>query len=948
MAWQPDEAALRQLAGCMRDSLNGKDIVAQKQGELMLQQAKSDPAINNYLALLFSSPTIPPTLELTADEFMLVRIVAAVIMKNNIRTGFKNISSQSFDLIKQAVPLGLYDQNPQIRNHAGNVISEIIAKGGILAWPDVLGLLLNLVSNADGNASQQAQEAAMTTLSKICEDSKKSLDRDYDGQRPLNILVPKLIEFTQHQNSAVRISALAAINEFIPQKPQAILVALDTILQQLFKLAGDTDTGVRRQVCRAFTLIVDVRPDKIMPHLEGLVDYILAQQTMTDDEELAVEAAEFWLCVGEHADLWKALSPYLDKIIPVLLQSMVYSEDDIAELGGGDDDADEEDKAQDIKPQFATNKDARGGDANSGGAGTNGNESYKKIHGSDSDDYDEGEIEDSDEDDDDLDPEESWNLRKCSAAALDVFSTDFGAPVFEAILPYLMTNLQHADWPQREAAVLALGAVAQGCYGAVEPHLTSLVPYLIQLLNDNEPLVRQISCWTLGRYCTWAINLPEGEERQKYFLPMMEGLLKKMLDRSKKVQEAAASAFAAVEEKAGGLLVNYSHVIVPQFVACFERYKDRNMFILYDCVQTLAEHVGQHLTQPHLANMLMPALVKRWNVVSDQSRELFPLLECLSYVATAFGEAFTPYAPDIFARCIKIIHENLEDIAIASTHAGFDDPDKDFLVTSLDLISAIVQVIEPAEAARLVSSSQPNFFELLIACMDDPSSDVRQSAYANLGDCAKCTASQLGPYLATAMTVVLKQLNLHEVIEDQAAHGFSVLNNACWSLGEVAISHGSLLKPYLNDILQRLVVILSSRAVPSSVNENAGIALGRLGLQNHVEMAQHLDGFADLFLTCMDNVDFTDEKLSAFTGFTMTVAHNPAAMEKVLPHFIKSIARYENDLEYRTEGQHELHPYFKMVLDLYKQMLNEQAFKDFLDQNLDPSERQTIKTAYHM
>ena len=504
-------------------------------------------------------------------------------------------------------------------------------------------------------------------------------------------------------------------------------------------------------------------------------------------------------------------------------------------------------------------------------------------------------------------------MRKCSAAALDVFASDFRGPVFEAILPYLMTNLRHEDWPHREAAVLALGAVAQGCMEVVEPHLPELVPYLISLLNDGEPLVRQITCWTLGRYSAWAASLNDQGDRERFFVPTMEGLLMKMLDRNKRVQEAGASAFAYLEEKAGQSLIPYCEPIVRQFVLCFDRYKDKNMFILYDCIQTLAENVGPALATPQLINVLMPALIKRWNRVKDQSRELFPMLECLSYVATAYGTAFSPFSPAIWARCIKIISENLEEQVRYNNNQTYDEPDKDFLVTSLDLLSAIVQVLESEESANLVSTSQPNFFQLLNFCMQDANSDVRQSAYALLGDCAKFVAPQLGAYIHNMMPVLLKQLNLDEVMEEQALTGFSVTNNACWSLGEIAIRHGESIRPYINDLLRRLIQILSNKGVPSSVTENAAIALGRLGLENGEAMAPHLKDFAGLFLTAMDTVDYTEEKLSAFTGFTMVVGQNPQAMESVLPHFLASIANYDRDFQYLTTHKNGLHMYFQEV-----------------------------------
>jgi transportin-1 len=880
----------------------------------MLSQAKSSPDLDKYLSYLFSSSEPPPGLSYSPDEWHAVRAAAALMLKNNIRTGYKSIPPDSVDLVRSSIPLALQDKNQSIRNYAGNIITEIIMKGGILAWPAILPQLLALIGNEAGNVTPEAQEGAMAALAKVCEDNKKILDKDYQGQRPLTFIIPKLIQFTAHEKPKIRSLALGSINVFVPQKPQALLVNLDDLLNRLFSLAGDPSVDVRRQVCRAFVQIVEIRPDKILPHIEGLVDYMIAQQRNKEDEDLACDAAEFWLTVGEHHELWKSLAPYLNKIIPVLLESMVYSEDDMLMLQGAGNDADEDDRVEDIKPQFAKSKGARtlaNGEADEG-SGSNG-VSYEKLSGMDDDDLDEGEIDESDDDDEDGNPEDRWNLRKCSAAALDVFSTDFRGPVFETILPYLMTNLKHEEWQFREAAVLALGAVAEGCMDEVTPHLPELVPYLISLLKDPEALVRQITCWTLGRYSAWGASLAPPELRTKYFEPMMEGILLTMLDRNKRVQEAAASAFAHLEEKAGAGLTPYCEPIIRQFVHCFERYKDRNMFILYDCVQTLAEHVGHGLAQPELINLLMPALIHRWNKVSDQSRELFPLLECLSYVATALRDSFTPFATPVFARCIKIIHQNLEEYLAAVNNPILESPDKDFLVTSLDLLSAIVQAVDEKHSAALVSGSQPQLFELLQFCMEDPENDVRQSSYALLGDCAKYVFPQLQPFLPTLLPILIKQLDLDAILEEQIETGFSVVNNACWSCGEIAIQNGKDMGPYVGELLQRFLEILGNPEVPKSVLENAAIALGRLGLNNAEIMAPALSSFSEPFLKCISTVDYTLEKATACKGFTLCALANPPAMEKDLASFFTMIARYKMDQTHFTPMTTDLHNIFKHV-----------------------------------
>lgn len=874
----------------------------------MLSQARNSPDFNNYLAYIFSSSQLPPGLNFSPEDYSLVRSAAAVMLKNNVKLHFKQIEESSLSLIKMAVPMGIQDKAPQIRSYAGNIATELINRVGIYGWPEFLPELLKLIGNESGQVSPEGQEGAMAAMAKICEDNAKMLQREQNGQRPLNYLLPKFIEATKSPLPKVRAQALTAINVFTPRKSQAMLNCIDDLLQHLFVLANDSSEDVRRQVCRCFVQLVDTRPDKLVPHISGLVDYIITQQK-SDEEELACEAAEFWLAVGEHENLWQALGPYIQKIIPVLLESMVYSGEDIALLGGASDDEDEEDRAEDIKPQFAQGKSARkAGAQQSADQAENGN-AYQKLASMD-DDLEEGEIDDLDEDGDE-NPDERWTLRKCSAAALDVFARDFRDPVFECILPYLTTHLKHEEWPRREAAVLALGAVAEGCITVVTPHLPDLVTYLISLLNDQEPVVRQITCWTLGRYSSWAANLKDPAQIQSYFVPMMEGILHKMLDPNKKVQEAGASAMANLEEKAGKVLEPYTGPIIQQYIRCFAKYKDKNMYILYDCVQTLAENVGPVLALPQHAGQLMPALIDRWQKVADESREIFPLLECFSYVAMAMRDEFAPYAHPIFRRCVTIIHQNLEQTMAAKTNNNFDQPDKDFLVTSLDLLSAIIQCLEDDKAQQLVKDAQPAFFELLNLCMGDPADEVRQSAYALLGDCAKYVYPQLQAHLPSIFPILLRQLDFDNIVDEEIDGYFSVINNACWSAGEIAIQHGKGMAPFVSDLMERLVQIMANPTIPISVNENAAIALGRLGLQNAEALAPQLQTFADEFLSAMVELDCTDEKASALKGFTMIVAQNPQAMEKSLLSYFMCIARYNTRPP--SDINKELHELFQNV-----------------------------------
>ncbi|KAG8528840.1 uncharacterized protein KY384_006529 [Bacidia gigantensis] len=877
--WEPDHAVLKELAGYLRDALSAHNPAAQKQATLMLGQAKSKPETTRYLAYMFRNGPQTQSLNLPPSELIVLRSSAAINLKNIIKASYRNLDEDTRAYVRATVLPCLEDAIGPIRSLTGTVITEIVQRGGVLGWPELFSQLLSLAANDRGDITEAAQEGSMGALVKICDDRTDDLDREYQGQRPIQVILPRLLQICKSPVPSVRSRAVTCLNAFIPQKSDVLLASLDAVLDQLFHLAQDSDPDVRRNLCRAFNLVIDIKPDRIIPHMEGLVDYMNLQQKDPDERDVALEAAEFWLAVSENEQICPYLEPYLRKIVPLLLESMVYDEETIIRESARPEDAAVEDRTEDIKPRHATSKLSKTfvNASNSNGGG-----------------LEDGEIEDED-DEDDQEIDGQWNLRKCSAAALDVLASKFHQLVFDIALEHLSKNLANPEWPYREAAVLAMGAIAEGCMGAVAPALPNIVPYFISLLKDREPSVRQITCWALGRYSEWALNLNDQNERKRFLESMLHGILERMLDNVKKVQTAAASAFAIMGEKANKELIPYLGPIINTFVACFDVYKTRNMYVLYDCVQTLADQVGSSLRNPELTNTLMPAIINRWKQVPDEAPELFPLNECLSYVVAALGPAFAPFAVPIFARCISIIRQNLEQHHLANGNANMEKPDKDFLVTTLDLISAIIQTLEPAQSGELVQKSEPRFFDLLLYCMEDRHNDVRQSSYALLGDCAVNIFPQLHPNLPTLLPITVRQLDINFANSGNRDRAFSVINNACWACGEIAMRYRQEMAPYTENLYRSLKAIIDQPGVPVSVGENASVAIGRLGVHSPTVLAPHLGEFVERFLTLIEPVQQTDEKAHAFLGLNRIIRQNPYAMGPYLLPYIQASLAYSKE-----------------------------------------------------
>jgi transportin-1 len=110
------------------------------------------------------------------------------------------------------------------------------------------------------------------------------------------------------------------------------------------------------------------------------------------------------------------------------------------------------------------------------------------------------------------------------------------------------------------------------------------------------------------------------------------GLLNRLLDNNKRVQESACTAFIILAESASRRLTPYLYPILSNTNRAFALYKRKNRLMLYDAMGTLADAVGSELNQPQFIYLLMPPLITKWNELSDKDTDLFPLLEvCLTY-----------------------------------------------------------------------------------------------------------------------------------------------------------------------------------------------------------------------------------------------------------------------------------------------------------------------------
>jgi len=284
-----------------------------------------------------------------------------------------------------------------------------------------------------------------------------------------------------------------------------------------------------------------------------------------------------------------------------------------------------------VRPSFrgAKNKDF-GGDETAEGA----------ENENDDDFFDAGE-----EDDD-----TSWNLRKSSANGLDVMSNVFGDELLGMILPIVEQRFRESDWRLRESAILAVGAVSEGCDAGLTPVLPQLIEFLVPSLDDPRPMLRATACWTLSRFARWTVQLafaprpgdplPATAPQGRAFVEkILAGLLTRVGDKNKHVQSAACGALATLLQETREDIVTWLQPVATTLGLAVGSYGRKNLRCALDAVATLADSAGASLKSPAVATALLSPLLQKWEQGGDTQPDLYQLLECVTSVTMGVGLA---------------------------------------------------------------------------------------------------------------------------------------------------------------------------------------------------------------------------------------------------------------------------------------------------------------------
>lgn len=750
--FQPNKDALNTYVELLNHAIL-PDTKVQRQVHAALDTLKQNADYSFYMAYIFANVEYPSTIR---------RLAGLSLKKQYLEDPY----------IDQILLQSLNDD--VISNVAGSICSDVFFKHK-QNWVELLNALIVLISTKTG----------ISVVKNLFEDGSSKLLKSEMVQ--VQTLLEQICQCVCSNDVFVTQTAIEAYSFVISEDHVFVFNTLPLFVGNMLNRAYD-DLEIRKCVCESIMHIIEHKTLIIASHIDEVIRYLIeCHQNL--DVELAKAASEVW-SVLIHCEFCDSLRKHLPNLFPVLLNRMVYSDEELQEI------------AHDERVDTC------------------------KLH---------------DEDD------ASWSLRKSSAFALDGISVIFPES-YEILLPFLYQKLQSSDWKEVEAAILAIGAVAESMMNYKQ--LDQLIEIMLNSLSSKE-LIQSISAWSLSRYSTYIFS-------SKYKDAVINLLAKNCFSSCKKVQEASCCALCRIIEDFD--MDPYKEILMNCFTKCLDFYGSRTSVSLYDCIGALADSLKSKFP---ITNSLF-CLCSRFQQIKGQ--ELIPLMECLTSIVYAVGlNNFEIH----FEQCLGIIDAAYQD------NLG-----QEFIIAGLDLIAAI------CKSCLVHEFLQPRIYQILSVIyntMEDPYPGVRQSSLGLLGE-----VINMDLFCSFSKDLISRTLKFICNSDDEFEQ--RVTNNAIWVISE---STKQALSKEI--VLQVFMLIFEIRELSPEINKNCVIAFGRLGNVDSKQMSLHLHQFAESWCLTIPTLEECEEKKQSVEGFFLMLQHNPQVVLAIFDKFIWCLSRIESD-----------------------------------------------------
>lgn len=638
----------------------------------------------------------------------IIRQQAGMYVKLQLSAGddaIKAVKLQQWEAIRPEVKTGikagvLQTLHSQSSNSAKHTAALIIGKMGAIelpknGWPEMLQTLL---TNVTGPYNDGTKVASLEALGYMCDE----WEREDMDQAQINQILTCIVDgMRSDRPPPIRLAATKALLNGLDFTHSNFETASerDMLMRVICDNTLCPDAGVRKTAFECICQIASLYYSKLKPYMHVLFE-ITMKAIKEEENEVALQALEFWstLC-DEEADIKEEIRYALE--------------------------------AEEEPPERTC-------------------EEYVKLALPHLIPLLLQCLQKQDEDADDDD----WGIAEAGGTCLALTAQVVGDEVVDSVVPFITANIQHENWRNREAAVMAFGSVLDGpSEEKLAPLVASAMPILVQAMRDSHVSVVDTATWTVGRICELHVTSIPNEVVPALVqnLVVLLGMQARVCNRACFALHSFGEAFSNSRDQPTNHLSSFFSMVIEKLLGVLDR-KDANI-----------DH-----------NTMMQATEAMNVLIGNSAFDVRPIvLQTLQFVLKILEGTFTQ---QVLSNDDKEKQQGMQSLMCGTIQVICQKVKKDVLPFSTKIMELLVQMFKnkhalaQEEAFMAVGALadplegefekfMPHFIDILIQGLSDYEEyQVCSAAVGVVGDLCRALEKKMAAYADTIVRCLLQNL----------------------------------------------------------------------------------------------------------------------------------------------------------------------------------------------
>lgn len=471
--------------------------------------------------------------------------------------------------------------------------------------------------------------------------------------------------------------------------------------------------------------------------------------------------------------------------------------------------------------------------------------------------------------DEDADDDE-WNISMAAGACIGLLAGVVSDTIVQPVIPFIEANIRAEDWHQREAAVMAFGAILDGPDAdKLTPLVQQALPTLIGMMQDPHPAVKDTVAWTLGRITELMV---EAIQPNVHLQGLIQALIAGLNDAGHgRIASNAAWAVKNLAQQIGGDLG-------------------------YSQPTGMNSDAESSMLSPYY-NPLMETLMNVTNRSTNEGNARTAAYEALSdlalYSANDTIQLVSRVGEEMLSRMEKLI-------GMQNQLLGMDDRASwnELQSNCCSVVGSVVRKLGP-QVQPLADRIMTVSLQLLATSAKEAA--VAEDAFMPIGHLVNALGGAFEKYIPHLMEYIYPAL---AVLDE-----FQVFTTAVGLTGDLARAVGKAFGPYAQTILQALLAALASPILHRTAKPTVVAAFGDIGMALETDFTPYLEHVMSMLsqagaiqvdasqdMAMSDFIWSMRESIAdAFVGIVNGYARDPSPLAPYVGGLIGFIQKYTAD-----------------------------------------------------